>query len=148
MVEEPSGTKEKKPLKELAKLDGVWKIVTIEANGKKATPKEVAKFHQWLRVLIEDGTVEINRSEGWLKFKSKGKDCYCDFTLVPGNKQGIDLFFPYWKMPEVRGIYKLEGDTLVLCLPHGNVTDRPTSFTTEAGTSTTRVLLVLQRQKK
>jgi uncharacterized protein (TIGR03067 family) len=44
------------------------------------------------------------------------------------------------------GIYRIEGDTLTLCLPYGDNTIRPTAFESRAGTEV--AIITLKRAKK
>ena len=43
------------------------------------------------------------------------------------------------------GIYKIAGDTLMLCMPKGDGAERPTEFAAKEGTKV--VLVVLKREK-
>jgi uncharacterized protein (TIGR03067 family) len=116
---------------EKEKLKGTWALVSMEAQGKPvpAADLKVVKYtFEEARFSYEDG--RGGPKEGMYTLGSarspKSIDLSQDGSLA------------------ARGIYKLEGDRLTLCLasPRG---ERPTEFTTKAGVST--VLVVFQRAR-
>jgi RNA polymerase sigma factor (sigma-70 family) len=111
---------------------GTWAYVSVESGGRKV-PEEQVK-------------------EARLVFAADGK-----FTaIVKGEKrEGTYKLDPAKKPKEItttkegkthNGIYKLDGDTLTLCMPEGDGAERPTEFATKEGTKV--VLVVLKREKK
>jgi uncharacterized protein (TIGR03067 family) len=119
---------------EVKNLQGTWKVVSAERDGKKATQEEIKDF-KW--IITADK----------ITWTDKGKNAFL-YKLAPAEKpRRIDLMFPERKETEkdiTRGIYSLEGDALKVCLkPKGE--GRPTEFTGKAGSGL--LLFVLKREK-
>src|SRR5262249_20176753 len=114
-------------------LQGSWQIVELEMGGKKAEGPEGEQIKKQ-KLVVKGTTMKI-------KFAS-------EFTLdEKKNPRQIDLEVKEGPALEVgtwRGIYKLKGDDLQICisLPGGA---RPKGFTTEAGGQST--LLTLKRDR-
>jgi uncharacterized protein (TIGR03067 family) len=122
----------------LKELQGEWRGVEMEAQGKRAPAAETQKF----RVLIKGEEITFQPGPGARKSK---------FKLHPGRKpRGIDLIPQDGpdKGKTVKGIYALEKGRLRLCAANygGDINRRPKAFRTEAGDG--RALLVLERVKK
>ncbi len=101
-------------------IQSAWQIVGLEANGKPEPSRNylgnVFIFARDKASLWERGFVPIDFA----------------FTLDPGKTpKAIDLTA---KNVALRGIYKLEGDDLTLCLGIGG--GRPTEFATRSGGDT------------
>jgi uncharacterized protein (TIGR03067 family) len=108
---QPEGAKVKK---ELAELQGVWRLVGFEADGKEAFLQE----HKQLRWVIKDDKVFY------------GGEQLAKLTLHPAaNPKGLDLGLVQSKRVH-EGIYKLDRDRLKICV--GMMTDgvkeRPLKF--------------------
>ncbi len=120
---------------ELRKFQGSWRIVSVEASGKKLPEEDFKEV-----VLILEGDRHTTRN---------GADRYSGtFAIDPGKKpKRID--FLYDDGPEkgktARGIYEFDGDTLKICLGLAGQ-ERPTEFTSKPGSR--HFLEVLKRQKK
>jgi uncharacterized protein (TIGR03067 family) len=124
------GDKDDKATKqELARLQGVWTMLELEANGRQAQPGEM----KW--ILVIEGN-QYNPGLGELSLEYTFR---IDPSLTP---KAIDLI-PQ-DGPErgktIRGIYALEGDTLKICRPLDSYGDRPAGFTTRPGSNTSRVV--------
>ena len=110
--------------KELAALAGTWRVTAIEANGQRRTgtalPNMVVKVEgdryrqEAAGQLIESGT---------LKLDPTAKPKTIDMTVQSGMAKG----------KVQRGIYRLEGDTWIVCAPEAGVKERPTEFTSKGG---------------
>jgi RNA polymerase sigma factor (sigma-70 family) len=116
--------------RELEAMQGEWKIVGLESNGKKATADEVKDLRgRWTiegnRILAAD---RGRKPSEWAEIK----------RLDPGkNPKHIDLVFldegPN-KERRLLGIYKLEKGRLTLCLRDHKAAAKghPTEFTADA----------------
>src|SRR5262245_55680281 len=118
--------------KELEKLQGEWTMVSMETRGKKA-PDDV----------VNQDKLTI-KGDQWTVTTLKGGEGKATFKIDPSKTpKTIDLTFEIDKTAPSRGIYKLEGDTLILCRTAGHL-ERPKEFKTteEAG-----ILMVWKRTK-
>ena len=116
-----------------AAIRGVWLLVKSEKDGKELPEAEVRgrKYH----VAAAEIRYEVGKTQP-LEFT---------YTLDPDkNPKTIDMV--HKKDPSLvsRGIYELDGDTLVICLaPEGK--DRPSRFTTSPDSGL--VVMRLTREK-
>lgn len=119
------------------RIEGVWKIVSLEINGQKLNDAEVDK----LRVVNGPSGVwslrldEQEISKGTSQFEPTRQPKRIDFTVTEGNGAGNQHL----------GIYQLAEDSRTLCFaqPGG---DRPSEFSAAAGSN--HILVVLQRVKQ
>jgi uncharacterized protein (TIGR03067 family) len=119
--------------KELDKFQGQWVGVSREVRGKKM-PDDAAMQYKL--------TIQGNR---WTVKVGDDPENESEFQIDPSkNVKTIELISKADKKPTMHGIYKLEGDTLTLCLTKASL-ERPKQFksTNEAG-----VLVVWKRVKK
>jgi uncharacterized protein (TIGR03067 family) len=121
--------------KDLASLQGTWRLVGREVEGKKATAAEV-KDAEALYLVKGDRLV----------YRSQGKDVWeatikLNARATPRTLEVTHISGPF-KGKSVRGIYKLEGQRLTICFSTSRL---PTEFSTS---DTDRVLLVYQRARK
>jgi uncharacterized protein (TIGR03067 family) len=124
--------KEDAAAKDKEKLQGTWKVESATRGGKEA-PAERA---QAMRLVIEGDQITVK--EGTMAEAAM-------FTLLPDQKPpAIDIKPNRPGEKTVRGIYRLEGDTLTMCWSREG--GRPTEFASKEGSGA--ILLVLKRQKK
>jgi uncharacterized protein (TIGR03067 family) len=118
--------------KELARMQGVWKTVSVEINGQ-AVPEEEFKDD---RLTIRDGAFVLRAGKsstaGTLTLDPTKQPRTIDTETVLGKDKGIKSL----------GIYQLEGNTLKVCyVVHPN--PRPTEFKTMPKSG--RALVVYQK---
>lgn len=116
-------------------LDGNWELVAMVEDGK-IIPMDTAKAR-----LIKDGRLAINGS--LVRFtRPSGEDRVLSFVTNPtANPRTIDLAGT--DRIGSRGIYLIDGTSLIICLKESPADARPTTFSASAGTDS--VLLTLRR---
>jgi uncharacterized protein (TIGR03067 family) len=118
----------------LKKIQGTWKFVSKEMDGKKAPADEVAK----LKITFVDDKWAVRHDDkvvqaGTHKFDPSKKPGQVDAMVTEGEGKGSKML----------GIYELKGDTMKVCFdPKGK--DRPTTFTAKEG----QFAATVQREKK
>jgi RNA polymerase sigma-70 factor (ECF subfamily) len=130
VADKPAVGEKDKPASDEEKIAGAWAITAMEEGGQKA-PEDSLKDAK--AILTRDGNMTLKRGE---------QDEERTFTLDP-SRNPKEISQTNAKGLTLRGIYKLDGDTLTVCMDrNGNV---PTEFASKEGT--TVVLVVLKRQK-
>jgi len=120
--------------KELKKLQGTWKFISKEMDGKETPPEQLTKIKitftgdKW-SVTVDDKVVQ----GGTHKFDPTKKPSQVDAMITEGEGKGSTML----------GIYELKGNTMKVCFdPKGK--ERPTDFSAKAGQFTA----VVEREKK
>jgi RNA polymerase sigma factor (sigma-70 family) len=129
----PAAVKEEAP-KDEGKIVGTWAYVSVEVGGQKVPEEEVK------------GAKLVFAAEG--KFtadKGKGKKMTGTYRLGPA-KSPKEITTTTDDGKTHLGIYKLDGDTLTVCMPEEDGAARPTELVSKVGTRV--VLVVLKREKK
>jgi uncharacterized protein (TIGR03067 family) len=112
-------------------MQGEWKVVGLEVQGKKAPPEAFAGGH----VIVKGD--EMLLGDRKVKFKLDPRKTPRSIDLIPqdGPDKGKALF----------GIYALEKSRLKICAPNfgGDMNKRPAEFRTTAGDGCG--LLILER---
>jgi uncharacterized protein (TIGR03067 family) len=130
-VARPGGDAGKKAL---AKIQGTWRYVSVEMEGKKSPAEELKGLtitftgDKWV---VRQGDKTLHA--GTQKLNPSKTPPQLDAPITEGEGKGTTML----------GIYELKGDTLRVCFdPKGK--ERPTSFTPKAG----QFGATLQREKK
>ncbi len=128
--------KEKVIQKDHRRIEGTWRITSLEINGKKSKDDDAEKL-----TVVNDGKGTWSvRSEG--KAISRGTS-----TLDPTKKPKTIDFTPTeggGKGDQFRGIYQLGKNTRKLCFaPAGK--DRPTEFSSTPDNQ--HILVTFEREK-
>src|SRR5262245_60225536 len=93
--------------KDLDALQGAWKVVRHEGNGKTAPDDEIKKFEFVVKgdqyTLKQDGNVT---EEGIIKLDPTKKPKAIDFKITKGSDAGKSQV----------GIYELDKDTFKMCV--------------------------------
>jgi uncharacterized protein (TIGR03067 family) len=121
--------------KDLARLQGAWSLVSMEADGRSLEPDE---FEGWGSIYDGDRLTLKARDE----IRRRGL-VTLDPSRTPKAMNTWDLDGPF-EDQTVPGIYHLDGDTLKLCFARPGE-KRPTEFTTKSGTGF--LFVVYKRQK-
>jgi uncharacterized protein (TIGR03067 family) len=117
---------------EIKKLNGYWKIVRSVQDGEEQSKAEIKDMVLFLEspsvVVYEKDSVAARFSfEVRPKLAPKG----IDFLFTEGDKKG----------QRDRGIYRLEGKKLEICIQEGPKGDRPKTFTSEKGSKMSLIVL-------
>jgi uncharacterized protein (TIGR03067 family) len=129
------GNEDKKP-----SLDGTYVMVAIEMKGEKIPDETLKKLPE------EDRTITIKGDKLIRMGKNKEPiELKIDASKTPAE---IDTKETKGDKPEMSyGIYKLEGDTLTICLVEdGKAADRPKEFKTMKDSKL--VMLILKKKEK
>lgn len=127
---EPAG-RAKEPASDEARLEGTWETATYEIDGKTSTSEKGRTLSfRGATLTIADPT----RGAFACRFRLDAARRPKHFDLISAAK-GRDVV--------TKGLYSIEGDTLVLCLPRVGNEPRPAALSAPAGSSSR--LCVLRR---
>jgi uncharacterized protein (TIGR03067 family) len=129
-----------KPSQDAKLLEGSWKVVALEADGKKPPP-EALKGMRWSfkgsEVQIADSG-EKSGGKSSVKLDSSKTPKHIDLVVLEGPQKGKTM----------QGIFKFEKDRLVICLRglEDAKKGRPREFMTEADSALG--MITLERVKE
>jgi uncharacterized protein (TIGR03067 family) len=119
---------------ETDKLQGTWKVVSLERDGKAAPDEAIREQDPWI---IKGDKIVMDE---------KAKDGTSTYKVDPAKTpKTIDVASHDRGVKSVPGIYSVEGDTLKVCLSSPANKERPTEFSAKEGSKAS--LYVLERQK-
>jgi uncharacterized protein (TIGR03067 family) len=120
--------------KDVEGIQGTWKMVALEADGKQAPAEVVAG----MKLTFKGDTLTFTPGEpGFTNYRYQldptTKPASFDMTHADGSKKG----------ETDKGVYSLEGDRLKICF--GSANNRPKEFTTTGGSGAG--MYTLEREK-
>lgn len=124
--------KDKDEKADLKKLQGEWTIESWEQVGQSLGVTGTWVFKDEKYTLDQSGNLE----EGTIKLDSTKKPAVLDLDITAGNCQG----------KQQPGIFKFDGDSLILCFAWPGTTERPTEFSSTMDNRC--ILITLKRAKK
>ncbi len=122
---------------EMKKLQGGWKFISLEIEGRKRAPEKLADGSWTFKEMVVSFNDPRAPGRASLVVDPQQSPKVFDLTGLDGvGKEKVSL-----------GIYKFEGDHLIICLRNPDSTNgRPTEFKTEPGSESS--LITLERVKK
>jgi uncharacterized protein (TIGR03067 family) len=119
---------------EIAKWQGAWQAVSMETDGKMATPEQLEK----IKLMVTGADYHFRNGafseHGTYRFHPNARPKQLDIVVGDGADKGKVYLV----------IYKIEPDELTICLEKNNK-NRPSEFTGKAGSGC--VLEVWKRVK-
>ena len=121
--------------KDRAALQGTWKVTESVSKGEKAPPEELFLIFRGDVILVREEGKTAENFSFLLNPTKKPKEIDLDDQGRRASKGRLD-----------RGIYKIDGDTLRICIQTDKDAPRPTEFASPKDSSLW--LVVLQRTKE
>ena len=121
---------------DIKSFGGDWSFTSWEMGGQ-TLPKEALDLAKWSvkgdKYKFGMGEME---EEGTIKLDTSKKPATIDLAITSGNDSGKDQV----------GIYKIDGDTITICLARPGLADRPKEFKTNDENG--HILVTIKRNKK
>jgi RNA polymerase sigma factor (sigma-70 family) len=131
-AEKPAVAVKEEAPKDEEKIVGTWAYASVETGGQKVSEEQVKEARM---VFTAEGKFSATRGRGMKGGTYKLDSAKKPKELTTTNEDGKNHF----------GIYKLDGDTLTICMHEEDGAERPTEFATKEGTKL--ILVVLKREK-
>jgi uncharacterized protein (TIGR03067 family) len=124
--------------KDLKAMEGTWAVTVHEFGGEKVSEDQNKQFNG--KLVVKDGkytvfTGDMKIGAGTIKLDASKTPKHVDAVSDEGADKGKAM----------QGIYKIEGETMMVCFGQPG-SDRPTEFKTKK--DTTQMLLSYKRAKK
>lgn len=121
---------------DLAKFDGAWTFSSWQHNGRNLD-EDSRQSAKW-SVKGDKYKFEIDGvdEEGTIKLDPSQKVPTINLTITEGNDKG----------KEQLGIYKIDGESIIMCFARPGVKERPAEFTSTPDNS--NILVTIKKQKK
>ena len=128
--------KDKEDKDDLKKFEGNWTIASWRQYGRDIDQEQLDTA-KW-EVKGDKYTFEMggNQEEGKLKVDGSKKPATLDLDITSGNDKGKGQ----------PGIYKIDGDTITVCMAAPGGKDRPKDFTSTEDDM--QILVTMKRKKK
>ncbi len=124
---------------ETKQLDGVWKITALIDDGEIVAPTAIReRFAREGQIVIKDSILSLVNP---LTLKKRDLPFVVDPQARPRT-----LDIAGTQKVGSKGIYMIDGDTLIVCMGGSDAKSRPTSFTSTKGSQ--MVLMTLQRENR
>jgi RNA polymerase sigma-70 factor (ECF subfamily) len=132
-ADKPAAVVKEEAPKDEPKIVGTWAYASVEVGGRKVPEEDLKEAKM------------VFGAEGKFTANPKGHEVAGTYKLDPAKKPR-EITITNAEGQTHRGIYKLDGDALTICLPEEGAAERPTEFATREGTKV--ILVVLKREKK
>lgn len=126
-----AGQKVLSPQEEMKRLEGIWAITTMAADGGYLTAKETAKHYEGIGSVTIKGDQITFKLRRMANSRTATMRFWVDPARSPGNIALVDAEdkADQGHLKIALGIYELKGDTLKIC--YG--ADRPDKYETKEG---------------
>ncbi|MDW8265371.1 MAG: TIGR03067 domain-containing protein [Gemmataceae bacterium] len=126
----------KEPKDELKHFEGDWTFESWQQSGEQL-PEDLLKTASWT-VKGDRYTFELagDREEGTIKLDPSRKPAALELKITEGKDKGKTQV----------GIYKFDGDKIIICLAQPGEKERPADFATTEDDD--NILVVIRRVKK
>jgi RNA polymerase sigma-70 factor (ECF subfamily) len=133
LAEKPATAVKEEAPKDAAKIVGTWAYTSVEVGGRKVPEEDLKEAKM------------VFDAEGKFKANPKGHEMAGTYELDPAKKPK-EITTKNGEGRTHLGIYKLDGDSLTVCMSEEEGAERPTEFATKEGTKV--ILVVFKREKK
>ena len=124
--------------KDADKLEGTWVVKSAERGGKEVDLDKDEHLPKSITFKGDKVTVELKNGEHKCTFKVGRDGKLATLDLAPEDEKEKDH--------SVKALYRLDGDTLTICVKDGKLDERPTELAAKEGSHQT--VIVFKREKK
>jgi uncharacterized protein (TIGR03067 family) len=123
--------------KDAEKLQGKWVVKSAERGGKAVDLDKEEHVPKSITIKGDTFTMDTKNGEHKGSFKVGREDKLKTIDMTPDD--------PNEKDRVLKAIYRLEGDTLTICVNEGKLSERPTEISAKEGSH--KVVGVFTREK-